>query len=145
MISGKIFFLVFLFSEINGYQPSDDYLWYEVYYYFLPVVLMETYWFCFSEMPPNQGCFSFKWVALVPINLDMSGHHLFMILRVSISCKHADAVMRKKFQNLRKILTFERKTGKTGIIFMFFAQSDKAFSSLTCCYCFFIAHLCTPF
>ena len=39
--------------------------------------------------------------------------------------KAEDAQLRKIVQNLRKIQTFERKTGKTGSIFMLLTQSDK--------------------
>ena len=49
------------------------------------------------------------------------------------SCSHADARLCKIVPNLGK-------TGKTGTIFMFFAQSDNAFSSLTC-FMAFLAHV----
>ena len=52
--------------------------------------------------------------------------------RVSKTHGHMDACPHKIFYNLRKTLTLERKTGKTGTFFIFLVQFDKGLSNLQC-------------
>ena len=52
---------------------------------------------------------------------------LLLCTRASKSCRHADARLRKFFQNMRKYFTFERESGENCPNFVFLAQSDKVF------------------
>ena len=51
--------------------------------------------------------------------------------RASRSCRRADTRLRKVLKNLRKICTFERKTG-TLHFFMILAQFDKTIKGFAC-------------
>ena len=52
---------------------------------------------------------------------------LLLCTRASKSCRHADAHLRKFFQNMCKYFTFERESGENCPNFVFLAQSDKVF------------------
>ena len=64
------------------------------------------------------------------IYMDHTNHGHYPFPRVSKSCNHAITQLRKMSENLRKSLAKERKTGKTGINFMFLSQFDKVFPGL---------------
>ena len=75
----------------------------------------------------------------------------FRIARVSKSCNNAITRLRKMSENLRKMsenlrksLAKERKTGRTGITFMFVSQLDN-FNDLQRFFGIFYACLCGTF
>ena len=47
---------------------------------------------------------------------------------VSKSCNHAISQLRTIFENLRKLLANERKTGKNGFTLMYMLEFNKVFS-----------------